>query len=234
MARGAVIVQLHDLLRGQRRILAPRLAQIAEQIGVLDVKLPLVDFMAAEDVCHFFQVVELRHTPAGAVLIVPAVRKVRPVLDFEGGQHCAVLLDVLAKRLHAVAQRFVTTRFQGDTAGRDGQGVMVGGQGAVDCQHHVPRFRVAARKGHVETGVIPQAALQHLRIEKCGRLGADQRDMALCIQCAIACRVVDFVGIGQKFHFHYLVKKETRAAGAYAYRPCKNVRTLMFNGCGWS
>ena len=131
-----------------------------------------------------------------------------------------MLLYVLAKRLHTVAQCFVTARFQGDTAGRDGQGVMVGGQGGVDRQHHVPRFRLAACKRHVETGVISQAAWQHLGVEQCGRLGADQRDMALRVQRASPRQVVDLMGIWQKFHFPILVKKKH---GRWAYMPTARV-----------
>ena len=42
-----VIIQFHNLLRRQRRILAPCFAQITEKIGVFNIKLPLIDLVTA-------------------------------------------------------------------------------------------------------------------------------------------------------------------------------------------
>ena len=43
---------------------------------MLNIKLPLVDLVAAENICHLFQVVQLRDTSAGAVLIIASVGKI--------------------------------------------------------------------------------------------------------------------------------------------------------------
>ena len=49
---GAVGVQLQDVVGGEGGVVPPGLGQIPEQIGVLNVQLPLVDLVAAEQIRH--------------------------------------------------------------------------------------------------------------------------------------------------------------------------------------
>ena len=48
----AVVIQLDDFLRCQRVVAAPHLAEIAEEVGVLDVQLHLVKLIFGQLICQ--------------------------------------------------------------------------------------------------------------------------------------------------------------------------------------
>ena len=209
----AVIIQFHNLLRGQRRILTPCFAQVTEKIGVLNIKLPLVDLVAAENICHLFQVVQLRDTSAGAVLIIASVGKIGPVLNFQCGQYGSVLFNILAQCLHTVAECFIAAGFQRDAFRHNAQRVTVLRQGGIHRKYGVTCPGLTAGERHFQPGVLPQAALQHLCIKQRGGFGLPQGDSALIVQHMNSCRVFDLMWIRNKLHHHFLQKK-ARAAGA--------------------
>ena len=172
VAGGTVVVELENLLRGQRGIVAPGLGEVLKQIGVLDIELPFVDLVAAQAVGHLLEVAELGHTAAGAIEVIAAVGHVRPILNLLGRQRRAFALDKLAQRLDAVAQRLVVAGRDRDPRGGHGQGVAAGLLGGVDLQvdHAVPCS--AAQNGAVQAGFGFQCLLQHLGIEQRARRGA--------------------------------------------------------------
>ena len=69
----AVAVQLEDVLCSERRIVAPHLGQIVEEIAVLDVELKLIDFIEAQGVGKLFQIGKRRNTSAGRIVVEAAV-----------------------------------------------------------------------------------------------------------------------------------------------------------------
>ena len=108
MSFPAIPVKLHDFLRRQGRFVPPHLGEPGEHIGVLHIKLKLVDFIAAQAVNHFLQVCHLRHPPSGHVQIIAPVLYIRPVLNQNAFRRASLLLDYLAERLCAVQNaRFV-------------------------------------------------------------------------------------------------------------------------------
>ena len=180
VARGAVIVQFQNVVGGQRRVVAPCLGQIAEQVGVLDVQLPLVDLAAAQQICHALQIVQLRHTPARAVQIVPAVRQIRPVLDEQARQHRAAALHQLDQRLHAVAQGFVIPGGHRHALGRNGDCIMARGLCGIQAKGKIPLRRFPAPERGAKPRVVTDSVAQHLRVqERAGRRPGTQDDAGM-------------------------------------------------------
>ena len=150
-----VIIQFHNLLRRQRRILAPCFAQITEKIGMLNIELPLIDLVTAENICHLFQIIHRRDTSAGAVLIIASVSKIGPVLNFQRGKYSTVLFNILAQCLHTVAECFIAAGFQRDTFRRDAQRVTVLRQGGIHRKYSVACPGLAAGERHFQPGIFP-------------------------------------------------------------------------------
>ena len=150
-----VIIQFHNLLRRQRRILAPCFAQITEKIGMLNIELPLIDLVTAENICHLFQIIHRRDTSAGAVLIIASVSKIGPVLNFQRGKYSTVLFNILAQCLHTVAERFIAAGSQCDTFRRDAQRVTVLRQGGIHRKYSVACPGLTAGERHFQPGILP-------------------------------------------------------------------------------
>ena len=105
----AVSVQLQDVLRLQRILVAPGFAEIPEQIGMLNVQLELVDLVFTQEIHKLLQRVQFQHASAGDILIETPVQKIRPVFDSDAGKHCAVAADPLPQGADPVEQRFVAS-----------------------------------------------------------------------------------------------------------------------------
>ena len=63
----AVTIQFHDLLGSEGRVIPPRFAQVAEKIRMLDVQLPFVDLVAAQEIGVALECFQRGHPAPGAV-----------------------------------------------------------------------------------------------------------------------------------------------------------------------
>ena len=63
----AVTIQFHDLLGSEGRVIPPRFAQVAEKIRMLNVQLPFVDLVAAQEIGVALECFQRGHPAPGAV-----------------------------------------------------------------------------------------------------------------------------------------------------------------------
>ncbi len=98
----AVRIQLQDIPRCQRRVIAPHLRQIAKQIRVLDIELELIDLISTETIHHLLQIGKRQHPAPRLIQKIPPAADVRRICDLHAFQHAAALCEDLAQGLHTV------------------------------------------------------------------------------------------------------------------------------------
>ena len=123
----AVAVQLKDVLCSERRIVAPHLGQIVEEIAVLDVELKLIDFIEAQGVGKLFQIGKRRNTSAGRIVVEAAVFHGRFVGDQDGWKNSTCLADHLTECLHAVENAAFQRSADRDVFRCDSEGISLTG-----------------------------------------------------------------------------------------------------------
>ena len=103
-ALAAVLVQLEDLLPGQRRVVPPYLGVVAVGEGVLGVELELVDLEVGEPVDEQLQALHGGYAPAADIELYPPVQEIGPVANDQAWEAAAaaVLAGDLQKGLDAV------------------------------------------------------------------------------------------------------------------------------------
>ena len=120
-AFAAVLVQLEDLLPGQRRVVPPHLGVIAIREGVLGVELKLVDLEVGEPVDEQLQTLHGGNAPAADVELHPPVCEVGPVANGQEREAAAaaVLAGDLQQRLGAVEEAGFVMSDQADAVLQD-------------------------------------------------------------------------------------------------------------------
>ena len=200
MARAAVCVQLQYFLRRKRRIVAPGLAQMAEQIGMLDIQLPLVDLVAAQDIGIALQRGQRRHAAAGAIQIIGAGGQIGRILNFQRGQLHAVTLHPLAQRHHAVEQRLVAAAGHSDSLRQHMDAIGLFRKRLIGAQHNIPRLALSAADAQDKPGFFPDGIAQHPGIQKRRRLRILQHDAAVITNAEASLQPAHMMRHGQKIH----------------------------------
>ena len=198
----AVTIQFHDLLGSEGRVIPPRFAQVAEKIRMLDVQLPFVDLVAAQEIGVALERFQRGHPAPGAVQIVTAIAQVGLVLDLQRGQTGSVALEALAQRHHAVQQAFVAAAADEHFFRRNGEPVTGFLQRRIRPEDHVARLGRSPEDGRLQAGETLHIRLQHLGVEKRGRLRVFQHDAGIIAQGEESLPFADGVGHGQKVHGH--------------------------------
>ena len=148
----AIGIQFQDILRLQRILVPPGLAEVPEQIRMLNVQLKLVDLVFTQQIHNLFQAVQGENPAAGNILIEPPVFEIRPVFNFQAGQHSPVPPDPLPQGTDAVEQSLIAAAGNPDSIGRNRQPVMIRLQCGVLIQENTFRYFRPAENVQPESG----------------------------------------------------------------------------------
>ena len=104
------------------------------------------------------------------------------ILDFQRGQTGSVALEALAQRHHAVQQAFVAAAADEHFFRRNGEPVTGFLQRRIRPEDHVARLGRSPEDGRLQAGETLHIRLQHLGVEKRGRLRVFQHDAGIIAQ----------------------------------------------------
>ena len=161
MTPAAVIIQLHDLLGRERRLVSPHFREPFKEIGMLHIKLQLIDLVAAQSVHCFFQIIQLQNPASGLIQIVASVRQIRLVRDFYTGKHWAALLYDLAEGLRSIKGPCSAAPGNNDLLFFYFKTVFLGGKFTVQGKKNVPFPRLSCHCVQGKPCKSPGAVLQN-------------------------------------------------------------------------
>ena len=167
---------------------------------MLDVQLPFVDLVAAQQVGVALEGLQRGHPAPGAIQIIAPVAQVGLILDFQRGQTGPVTLNPLAQRHHAVEQALIAAAADEHAFRCDGKPVAGFLQRGVRPENHVARLGRSPEDGRLQAGETLHIRLQHLGVEKSGGFRVFQHDTSIIAQDEEPLALADGVRHGQKVH----------------------------------